>query len=621
MWQKVIHNRQSRSSSGAHLARRLLWLLPALAVLLGGAQAVTPAFAATLTVGIVQLTQNAQVGTPVSFFGIVQNPPSGCTDTYNFIFSDGNSPASGTSPTVSHTFTQPGTPTVTVSVTDSCGNAGTSQPLPVTVTGQGTGGTTGSCTPTAGSPITAAITPTSQSATVGASVGFFAAAGGTQGTPTYSFNFGDGSTATGAAVTHPFASAGTFTVILTVTDQAGRTGCGAATVTVTGSGTTGTCTATPGGIIVASITPASQSGAVGATLTFIGVASGTTGSTTYSFNFGDGSTAAGTSVSHPFATAGTFTVTLTVTDQNGRIGCAFATATISGSGTGGGTTTGSNPNIRVAPNGPYIGSTGQVVNFGGFAQTFNQGATITGYQWNFGDNTATGSGQFVSHTYTAAGSYTVTLTVTDSSGQSSSATTAATINGGTSGGGSGSGTTGSSTANGVTANTGGPYTGSGGTAIAFNTTATTTNANASIVSCVLSFGDNSTSAPCQGASHVYNANGTYTAVITVTDSTGAVVAASTTVTVTGSNRTVTLVVGCSNVSSTFADGTPTGTIANAVSPQSTVLSIWKLADPATARYRGYFPGATQASDLPTLNRLDAIFICVNAVATLSEPSV
>lgn len=68
----------------------------------------------------------------------------------------------------------------------------------------------------------------------------------------------------------------------------------------------------------------------------------------------------------------------------------------------------------------------------GAALTFNSsstaydGAAITAYNWDFGDlNTA--SGASVSHTYSSAGTYTVTLTVIDSFGASGSATATATI--------------------------------------------------------------------------------------------------------------------------------------------------------------------------------------------------
>ena len=62
--------------------------------------------------------------------------------------------------------------------------------------------------------------------------------------------------------------------------------------------------------------------------------------------------------------------------------------------------------------------------FNGSASTAGQGHTIASYRWSFGDGN-TDSGATVSHSYVAAGTYSVQLTVTDESGQSvtSSATT------------------------------------------------------------------------------------------------------------------------------------------------------------------------------------------------------
>ena len=48
--------------------------------------------------------------------------------------------------------------------------------------------------------------------------------------------------------------------------------------------------------------------------------------------------------------------------------------------------------------------------------------SITGYAWDFGDQTAAGSGVRLEHVYSAAGSYTITLTVTDNRGATASAT-------------------------------------------------------------------------------------------------------------------------------------------------------------------------------------------------------
>ncbi|NJM16452.1 MAG: PKD domain-containing protein [Bacteroidales bacterium] len=56
------------------------------------------------------------------------------------------------------------------------------------------------------------------------------------------------------------------------------------------------------------------------------------------------------------------------------------------------------------------------VNFDASCSTPGDGASITGYSWNFGDG-STGSGQTTSHTYASAGNYSVALTIqTNNSG-------------------------------------------------------------------------------------------------------------------------------------------------------------------------------------------------------------
>ncbi len=56
----------------------------------------------------------------------------------------------------------------------------------------------------------------------------------------------------------------------------------------------------------------------------------------------------------------------------------------------------------------------------------HSGGTITSWSWNFGDG-GTSSAQNPSHTYAAAGTYSVTLTVGDSAGKTSSATQSVTV--------------------------------------------------------------------------------------------------------------------------------------------------------------------------------------------------
>jgi PKD repeat protein len=75
-----------------------------------------------------------------------------------------------------------------------------------------------------------------------------------------------------------------------------------------------------------------------------------------------------------------------------------------------------------SPNSPTVG---QSVSFNASGSS-DSGATITSYVWSFGDG-QTGSGVTVAHAYSAAGTYAVKLTVTDSAGKSSSVTHSVTV--------------------------------------------------------------------------------------------------------------------------------------------------------------------------------------------------
>ena len=60
---------------------------------------------------------------------------------------------------------------------------------------------------------------------------------------------------------------------------------------------------------------------------------------------------------------------------------------------------------------PTSGLVGETLSFSGAGSTDDDGRIVS-YAWDFGDGT-TGSGKNVTHSYSAAGSYRVTLTVTD----------------------------------------------------------------------------------------------------------------------------------------------------------------------------------------------------------------
>jgi hypothetical protein len=84
---------------------------------------------------------------------------------------------------------------------------------------------------------------------------------------------------------------------------------------------------------------------------------------------------------------------------------------------------------------------------------------------------------------------------------------------------------------------------------------------------------------------------------------------------------VALVSGCNPVAATWANGTAIATVAGAVAPPEALEAIWKF-DPATGTWKGYSPSVPAAvNDLTSVDQLDAIFVCVNAAATIGRPMI
>jgi endoglucanase len=303
---------------------------------------------------------------------------------YSWYFGDGSEVLAGQS--VEHTYSSPNTYSVKLIVTDTDTGLNTDSQFDLVVSA-------------ALSAEIASIVPAKP--VVGANVVFSAAAAGGVGDYTYAWDFGDGVTTTGITSSHTFATAGSFTVTLTVKDSSGKTATASTAVTV-GAGLGATITA-PATLIA------------GTAASFTGAGIGGTGSySSYSWNFGDGTAAAtGAKPSHTFATAGSFTVTLTVKDSSGKTATATQAVTVN------------YPTLTVAitQNSPANPDTGVTVSFAGLA---GGGSGSYTYAWTFGD-TSTGNGASVSHAYSAKGTYTVTLTVTDTVSNQTTQATSATV--------------------------------------------------------------------------------------------------------------------------------------------------------------------------------------------------
>ncbi|WP_108718086.1 PKD domain-containing protein [Miniimonas sp. S16] len=300
--------------------------------------------------------------------------PEGGALTYAWDFGDG---ATGTGTTAQHTYSAAGTYAVVLRAVDPGGLAATSTAT-VTVQVAPVGPTAVLGTTTSG--LTVQLDGSASHDPDG-------------GTLTYAWEYGDGATGTGATTSHNYATAGTYTVRLTVTDDEGETAWTEASV---------------------SVAPRPPTAAFGVTVTDLTLAVDASVSTdpdggalTYAWDFGDGATGSGATASHTYAAAGTFRVGLVVTDAEGLTDATARDVTVAA------------PNR--APVAAFTGSAdGLRVDVDATSSTDPDGDALS-YAWAFGDG-STGSGVAASHTYAAGGTFTVTLTVSDARGATSSAT-------------------------------------------------------------------------------------------------------------------------------------------------------------------------------------------------------
>jgi PKD repeat protein len=144
-------------------------------------------------------------------------------------------------------------------------------------------------------------------------------------------------------------------------------------------------------------------------------------SLTYAWDFGDGSRGTGTAADHAFAGPGTYTVRLTVVDSYNSSTTVAENVTVR-----------SVPvSVRDQPPTAVItvqhlpAVTGQAVAYSGAGSSDSDGSVVS-YRWSFGDG-GTGTGPAIGHTYARAGTYSVTLTVTDNAGQSTTVARSLTV--------------------------------------------------------------------------------------------------------------------------------------------------------------------------------------------------
>lgn len=124
----------------------------------------------------------------------------------------------------------------------------------------------------------------------------------------------------------------------------------------------------------------------------------------YEWDFGDGAKGKGASATHAYGAAGDYTVVLTVTDNVGATHSTSHSVVVSAP-----------PADNVPPVAAFTSSvSGLTATVDGSTSSDTDGS-IFEYSWSFGDGKS-GTGAVATHSYASAGTYAVTLTVTDDDG-------------------------------------------------------------------------------------------------------------------------------------------------------------------------------------------------------------
>lgn len=223
-------------------------------------------------------------------------------------------------------------------------------------------------------------------------------ANSTGGITSWNWNFGNGNTSTLQNPSHTYTSVGTYNVTLTVTNSNGCSDSITQIVTINPKPS-------------ASFTFTNQCN--GTAIPFNSTSTISSGTiTNYSWNFGNSNTGSGASTSHLYGAPGTYNVTHIVTGSNSCSDTITQAVTVY-----------SNPTASFTHQNVCLGSPMNFTN----TSTVNAPDVISGYVWVFGDGSPTSTLTNPSHTYSTAGTYTVTLIANSSNTCSGVATATVTV--------------------------------------------------------------------------------------------------------------------------------------------------------------------------------------------------
>ncbi|MEM4728296.1 MAG: PKD domain-containing protein [Thermoplasmata archaeon] len=307
--------------------------------------------------------------------------------SHEWEFGDGSGPVKGT--VVNHTFNQPGVFRVTLTVRDRAGlTCTTRSDVRVLVRG-------------ADYPPSARI---ASIPTVYTDVPVtFDGSGSTDEDPQtlrYEWDFGDGSGAMGAVVSHVYKKEGTYTVRLRVTDSSGQSDTAYRSIKVFVQGTN-----------LPPLAQITQHNMAYAGEPVIFDASNSSdedlASASFEWDFGDGGIGRGVLVSHIYSRDGAFVVRLVVRDSMNQTSEAMLAVRVFRRGE-------NLPPVAQFSFRPFSPKVGQEVEFDA-SLTIDEDPMSLNYSWDFGDGQGA-LGKVVYHVYHTPGAYTVRLRVRDRGG-------------------------------------------------------------------------------------------------------------------------------------------------------------------------------------------------------------
>jgi PKD repeat protein len=307
----------------------------------------------------------------VSATASVSVPSGVAVKSTTISFGDGTSVQGSTG---SHTYTRAGSYAVVVTVVDDLNRTATATQNMTVTAPQSTKATVSVSPSTGKAPLQ--VTASSAGSTAASSIASSV------------IDFGDGTVVSGTSAAHTYMTAGNYTVTAKVTDSLGASSTASVTVNAL---------ANQPPVAKLAITQS------GATVTASTAGSydldGTIASTVISW--GDGNSTQGASGSHTYAARGTYTVVATVTDNSGAHASASQGATV----------TMNAPPVAVMLLTPTAAVGYKVLTSGSYAPSGTIVSTII--DWGDGRTTAATAG---GHTYYKAGTYQITVTVTDNHG-------------------------------------------------------------------------------------------------------------------------------------------------------------------------------------------------------------